>query len=68
MRNLGGYSLSAHVDEMNKFIATPRDPIDQYPWRPMSNREKRARWSLLYYAQYRPGQHPMPPRKDRDRT
>lgn len=44
---------------MVKFIATPRTPRDQYPWRPMDNRERLARWSLLYYAQYLRGQHPM---------
>lgn len=30
--------------------------------------EKWALWYLRYMSQYRPGQHPMPPRKDRDRT
>ena len=39
---------------MVKFIATPKQRRDPYPWRPMDNRERRAAWALLYYQQWRP--------------
>ncbi len=29
-----------------------------WPWRPMDNREKRARWALKYYMLYQPYGHP----------
>jgi hypothetical protein len=35
-----------------RFIGRPRMPWTQYPWRPMDNRERLARWAMLYYAQY----------------
>ena len=44
---------------MAKYVGTPRDHRDQYPWRPMDNREKLARWSLAYYCEYLRGRHPM---------
>jgi len=43
---------------MARFIGRPWMKSNQYPWRPMDNRERRARWSVLYYLQFKPFEHP----------
>lgn len=38
---------------MTEFIATPRGRRDQYPWRPMDNRERRAAWAVRWYCKFK---------------
>ena len=39
------------------WLGRPHDPMTQYPWRPLDNRERRAAWALKYYQQHKPHQH-----------
>ena len=43
---------------LTRFIARPWMSADRYPWRPMDNRERRARWAVLYYLLHQPYEHP----------
>jgi len=47
---------------ISRIIARPNQyrysqPQD-FPWRPMDNREKRAAWAVRYYQKFKPFEHP----------
>jgi len=48
---------SPFLVHMTRFIGRPWMKSDCYPWRPMGNRERRARWSVLYYLENKPFCH-----------
>jgi len=53
---------------LTRFLGRPdmrryHTEAQEYPWRPMDNREKLARWAAKYYPQYTPGDHQQEPQK-----